>query len=319
MKSVDLIFFMTQTIKEYHLAGQPSAARVCRATLKQIIAFNGRNTMSFNSLTPGWLQFFEAHLKEHFTDNTTSTYLRMLQSVYNKAVYQQAALFIPLLFKKVYKGRAASRSRALTQKELQTVAYANEESIPHLVRTRDLFLLLFLLRGLPFVDLVYLRRCNLQGNRLSYCRHKTGKQMTVQLTPEAMKIIKRYANPDAHSPYLFPFLAQADKDKHKLYEHALKQFNTQLKQLGVLLGLSIPLTSYCARHSWATFANGCHFDKKLISEGMGHSSVQVTEIYFQKQNEDEIGKMNLGIIAYALSERGQQKRNKRSKRLIISN
>lgn len=294
---------MTRSTEEYRRTGQQSATRVCHATLMKVIAFEGRDSMNFRQLTPAWLKGFENFLKRKLADNSVSTYLRMLQAVYNKAVQEGVAAFIPYLFKKVYKGRMPSRSRALTEKEFQAVAHSADEPPKPLIRTRDLFLLLFYLRGMPFVDLVHLRHGNLQGNRLVYRRRKTGKLITVQIVPQAMSIIERYRTTDADAPYLFPFLTLTDGNEYTQYERALHYFNLQLKQLGTLLGLHIPLTSYCARHSWASFANFCNPDKKLISEGMGHSSIQVTEIYFQTHEIEKIEKLNLEVIAYALSEK----------------
>lgn len=301
MKTVDLIYFMNLAKKNYRQMKQPSAARVCDATLKKVIAFIGRDSMSFNELSKEWLKAFEEYLKRSLADNTVSTYLRMLQAVYNKAVYEGVAKFVPHLFKKVYKGRMPSRSRALEQQDFQAVANMPKKPLADVVRTRDFFLLMFFLRGIPFVDMVHLRRSDLRGDRLTYRRRKTGKQMVVLVEAQAMEIIKRYQNSDFSTPYLFPFLVQTSKDGFQQYESALRRFNNQLKWLGALLGLSIPLTSYCARHTWASFANFCDFDKKLICESMGHSSVQVTEIYFKPHEVEEIRVMNQQVIVYAMT------------------
>lgn len=301
MKTADLIVFMAATARGYRRTKQPSAARVCNATLKKVVSFIGREKMCFSELTKGWLKSFEDALREELASNSVSTYLRMLQAVYNKAVYDGVAPLVPFLFKKVYKGRTPSRSRALEQIEFRAIAHAAKMSQSELAQTSDLFMLMFYLRGLPFVDLVYLRRSDLQGDRLTYRRHKTGKQMEVYVDPRAMEIINRYRSVDMSSPYLFPFLTQSGKDEFLQYESALRHLNNQLKWLGSVLGLSIPLTSYCARHTWASFANYCDFDKKLISESMGHSSVQVTELYFKPHQVEEISRMNQQVIGYALA------------------
>lgn len=301
MKTVDLIIFMNCEADNYRLAGQLSAERICRAALKRVITFIGRDTMSFKKLTTGWLHSFEAYLKTELSDNTVSTYLRMLQAVYNKAVYERKSPFTAHLFKKVFKGRAPSGSRALSKADIQALAQASEASLGRLARVRDFLLLAFYLQGIPCIDLMLLKPGNLRGNRLTYRRKKTGKQVTVVVPAEAMALIERYKNPDDESPYLFPFLASAAADEYRQYESALRCFNNNLHSLGMLLGVSIPLTSYCARHSWASFANDCDIDKKLISEGMGHSSIQVTEIYFKAHEVEKIGWMNRQVIAYAFT------------------
>ena len=72
--------------------------------------------------------------------------------------------------------------------------------------TRLLFLLLFMLRGMPFVDIAYLRHCDLHGNVIVYRRKKTGAWLTVRVEAEAMKIIRNLRNTDKTSPYLFPLI-----------------------------------------------------------------------------------------------------------------
>lgn len=67
---------------------------------------------------------------------------------------------------------------------------------------RCLFLLLFMLRGIPFVDIAYMRRCDMHGNVIAYRRRKTGAWLTVRVEPEAMELIRRLKNPDESSPYL---------------------------------------------------------------------------------------------------------------------
>ena len=83
-------------------------------------------------------------------------------------------------------------------------------------------------------------------------------------------------------------------------QSALRTFNKRLKQLSRHLELGVNLSTYCARHSWATIANFCHYDKTLICNAMGHSSLKVTETYFQEFRDEEINRMNRGIISYIM-------------------
>lgn len=85
---------MNSAIDNYRRTKQQSAAGVCKATLKKVIDFTGQDTMSFKELTKPWLKAFDEYLKRQLADNSVSTYLRMLQAVYNKAVYERKAWFI---------------------------------------------------------------------------------------------------------------------------------------------------------------------------------------------------------------------------------
>lgn len=302
MKNTDLIHFMDIIVRQYEQDAQYSAMRVCRATRKHVTAFAGKETIPFAALTKSWIKSFENFLFLKLEDNSVSTYIRMLQSVVNKAVYKELTYVAPGLFKNVFKGRRVGRSRAMEKGTLQTIVNSNPNVFGQYGRTRDLFVLLFFLRGLPFVDLVFMRRNCLVGNRLVYNRHKTGRQMSVTLEPQALSIIYRYMNSDPGALYLFPFLTTTGNgSEHHQYESVLRHFNNQLGQLSAKLGFDVRLTSYCARHTWATFANCCRYNTKLICEGMGHSSVLVTETYLKKEENSEVDAMNRGVIAYGLN------------------
>lgn len=325
MKDEILTIFMEKAVDEFKKKRKSSASRVCNAALKKVSQFSEKEMMPFSELTNIWLMDFEGFLRKSLADNTVSTYLRMLQAVYNKAVQEGVAIHTQYLFKGVFKGRVPSISRALLQEDFLTLVDCDEEQLlslmdcneeqpptaaatdcneelaEQLLTVRDLFVLMFLLRGIPFVDLAYMRHCDIKGDRIIYRRHKTGKLLTVYLEPQALQIIERYCTGKDQSSYLFPFLTLEDGGEYAQYERALRRFNVLLHQLGAMLGLHIPLTSYCARHTWATFANHCCPDKKLVSEGMGHSSVLVTEIYFKTYEIDKMTKMNQGVIDYAFA------------------
>ena len=81
-------------------------------------------------------------------------------------------------------------------------------------RAQELFILMFSLRGIPFVDLAYLRKSDLRDNVITYRRRKTGRPLSVTLTPEAMILVKKYMNRDSSSPYLFPFW-KAEKERKR--------------------------------------------------------------------------------------------------------
>ena len=161
-----------------------------------------------------------------------------------------------------------------------------------------MFVLMFLLRGLPFVDLAYLRKSDLRDNVIIYRRRKTGRPLSVTLTPEALELLKKYMNRDSHSPYLFPLLKSGEgtKEAYREYQLALRSFNQQLTLLGKVLGLNDRLSSYTARHTWATTAYYCEIHPGIISEAMGHSSIKVTETYLKPFRNRFIFKLLLQLL-----------------------
>lgn len=228
--------------------------------------------------------------------------MRTLRAVINRAVDQRKATYVPRLFSAVYTGTRADRHRALDDEDMKKMfAYLAPENITSGMRcARECFILMFLLRGLPFVDLAYLRKHDLQGNVITYHRRKTGRPLSVTLTPEAMLLLEKYRNPDAASPYLFPILLSGEgtKEAYREYQLALRNFNHQLELLGQLLGLKNKLSSYTARHTWATTAYYCEIHPGIISEAMGHSSITVTETYLKPFKNKKIDEANKQVIDF---------------------
>lgn len=159
---------------------------------------------------------------------------------------------------------------------------------------------MFILRGIPFVDLAYLRKSDIQGNILRYRRRKTGRRLTVILTPEALKLIDTLSDKREESPYLLPFLTspEGSEEAYREYQRALRSFNRQLAALGERFGGSTPISTYTIRHTWATMAYYCEIHPGIISEAMGHSSIAVTETYLKPFRDDRIDEANREVISY---------------------
>ena len=305
-----VVAFMKQVAKGLQMGGNFGTAHVYRSSLNAIIAYRGKGDFTFNEVTPEWIKGFEIHLRSRGCSwNTVSTYLRTFRAVYNRAVDCRGAVYVPHLFRSVYTGTRADRKRALDTEDIQKVFTKLPQSsvvTSDMRRTQELFVLMFLLRGLPFVDLAYLRKSDLHDNVITYRRRKTGRPLSVTLTREAMVLLKRYMNRDSSSPYLFPLLnsREGTKEAYHEYQLALRNFNRQLMLLGEMLGLGDKLSSYTARHTWATTAYYCEIHPGVISEAMGHSSITVTETYlkpFRNKKIDEANKKVVDFIKRSMS------------------
>lgn len=298
-----VLTFMKQVATELQMEGNFGTAHVYRSSLNAIIAYRGKRDFVFSEVTSEWLKGFEVHLRSRGCSwNTVSTYLRTFRAVYNRAVNLRKAPYVPYLFRSVYTGTRADHKRALSDDDVRKVFVdlrGTGISLP-VRQAQELFILMFLLRGMPFVDLAYLRKSDLRDNMITYRRRKTGRSLSVTLTPEAMILIKKYMNRDSSSPYLFSFLKSCEgtKEAYREYQLALRSFNQQLMLLGELLGLGDKLSSYTARHTWATTAYYCEIHPGIISEAMGHSSITVTETYLKPFRSKKIDEANKQVINF---------------------
>ena len=302
---LNVLTFMKEVADGLQMGGNFGTAHVYRSSLNAIIAYCGGEDLTFNEITPEWLKGFEIHLRKRKCSwNTVSTYMRILRAVYNRAVDNNEAKYIPRLFRYVYTGTRAEHQRALETGDVEKI-FAGLILLsgvnPAIQRARHFFILMFLMRGMPFVDLAYLRKSDLHGNVITYRRRKTGRPLSVTLTNEAMRIVRMYMNQDVHSPYLFSFLRSPEgtMEAYREYQLALRSFNRQLLILGEFLGIPNRLSSYTARHTWATTAYYCEVHPGIISQAMGHSSITVTETYlkpFQNKKIDEANKLIIDFI-----------------------
>ena len=252
MKEITLQEMLSTIIGELRENGRWGTAHIYQSTLNVFSAFNNYRDLHLRKLNPVVLKRFEMHLRQRDCSwNTVSTYLRTFRAVYNRAVDLRKAPYVPHLFRSVYTGTRADHKRALCDDDMKKVfaKLSRTSGVPFAVcQAQELFILMFSLRGMPFVDLAYLRKSDLRDNVITYRRRKTGRPLSVTLTAEAMILVKKYMNRDPSSPYLFPLLKSREgtKEAYREYQLALRSFNQQLMLLGELLGLSDKLSSYPA-------------------------------------------------------------------------
>ena len=311
MEQKNLLSLLDEAILEYRTNSQWGTAHVYRSARNSFAIYNKGVDLPLSELTPARLKDYEAWLRNHSSSwNTVATYMKTLKAVYNRAVDRGEAPFVPRLFKCVRTSPVVERKRALKPSEMSELLQSatrheqpETEEPPMLRSARQLFDLMFLLRGIPFVDLAYLRRSDIRDGVLYYRRRKTGRLLAVRLTPEAIYLIDRLQNPNSRnrSGYLLPFLSHAEStlEAYREYQAALRRFNRLLK---LLPGQPSPpgLSSYCARHTWATMAYHCEVSPGVISEAMGHSSIAVTEIYLKPFRDERIDRANRQVIDYVL-------------------
>lgn len=229
------------------------------------------------------------------TRNTKSFYMRILRSAYNKAVSEGlAGQTAP--FRKVYTGVDTTRKRALDEKTIRKLLNLDLRKDKDSELARDLFAFSYFARGMAFVDLAFLKKKDVDGGAVNYIRKKTGQRMSVKSEPCIQKIVSKYYN--APGNYLFPLLNSDDPQKaYSEYERTLSWYNRKLRSLAARAGIHTGLTSYVARHSWATSARNHRISLSVISAGMGHTSEKTTRIYLASIENSEIDKANRKVLA----------------------
>lgn len=290
--------FVSLLVDELALAGRHGTAHSYRSSMKRLSRFTGNTQIPFSALTPCLLKRYEQHLLlEGCKRNTVSLYLRMLRSICNQASRRGIVQIPPGLFDDVFTGTDTSEKRAVSPSVIRSLHDADLSDYPLLEATRDCFLLSFYLRGIPFVDLIRLRKSDISKDILRYRRSKTDRLLTVSVEPCAWAILKKYASQVKGSPYLLPIITKEGYAGYRQYQSALRRYNHHLEQLSVRLGLKVKLTSYVARHSWATAAYHQGIPVSVISESLGHASEKVTYTYLASFDNRTLNRANRKVIA----------------------
>lgn len=253
-------------------------ARNYRNSLYRFSEFLDRHDIAFSKIDADLVSDYELWLRKRgLKMNSVSFYLRCLRSVCNQAVSEGIARRI-VPFQKVFTGVCATRKLAVPEAVFSKLLHwqlpPEQES---LALSRDIFLFSYCARGMAFVDIAFLRRDDICGDWFSYVRRKTGQRLTVRIEPPMAAIINRYKNEAGE--YVFPIISADGQDAYRQYQTALGYHNRKLKQLAEIAGISEKLSTYTARHSWATAARRHNVPLSIISAGLGHSSERTTLIY----------------------------------------
>ena len=305
----DLRLYMPEVIGMLKREGKFPAMHVYACTLRSYEKFCAeerypKNTTASLSMqeifTPERLKEYEDWLAgQQSSPNTISTYMRTLQAVYNRWMSPGIEGYNPVLFKDVYTKVESRTKRALTAEQMEQLRNT-DFSVLTLRQQQVLtyFLLMFMLRGMPFIDLAHLRKSDLRNRRITYRRHKTGKLMVVDVPPDAMRLLQKYRD-KTDSEYLFPLLHGGlfMEEHHHRYQETLRHFNRELARLMKQLLPGVSVSSYTARHTWATLAYHNGVPVGLISQSLGPSSIRVTMTYLKPFDAEVIDRINRQVIS----------------------
>ncbi len=250
--------------------------------------------MMFDTLTTETMESYEAWQRMRgISSNTSSFYIRILRAVYNRAV-EKGIVENQKPFRHVYTGTEKTVKRALPLKTIRKIINLDLSLIPHLDFARDMFLMSFMLRGMSFVDMAFLKKSDKANGHITYRRNKTGQKLTIEWTKDMQSILDKY--PENESDYLLPIIKNKGVNERYVYRNVGYNINHNLKTIARRVGVSIPLTMYVARHSWASAAKANGIPLSVISEGMGHDSETTTQIYLASLDTSVVDRANSLIL-----------------------
>lgn len=271
---------------------------VYKHTLDRIRLFDPDiDKKNFEDITLQWLTDFEAFCALTASKNARNIHLRNIRAVFNNAIDYEITTAYP--FRRFKIRPEATRKRAMSVEELRKLFNYPVEEYAEIYR--DCFKLIFMLVGINSADLHGLKSITHDG-RIEYKRAKTGRLYSIKVEPEALEIINKYRGKNG-------LLCIADRwSDSRNFRH---QCNKALQRIGTVErkgrgGKKIietefeGLTTYAARHTWATVAADLDIPDAVISQALGHSSANSTTEIYIKRNQNKVDKANRMVLDWVL-------------------
>lgn len=251
---------------------------------------------TFSHIDVSFCKRFEDWMRSKGNKDTTLSYqFRTLRATYNKAIEAKivAREKNPFIEYKLSHFNTKTIKRALSKNDILKLINANCNGQSKLRQlTHDLFSFSYLCGGISFVDIANLTRQNIVEDRLIYQRQKTHGNINLLLSKEASTIIAKYSTYQQEAEYLFPILhckrhitpMQKSNRVHKICH----QVNTELRAFAQELGITAEVTTYVARHSFATILKKSGVNIGIISQALGHQDIKTTQIYLSKFDNEQV-------------------------------
>ena len=270
---------------------------------------------TFEELDYKYIERFDEWFEERGVSiNSRAVYYRNIRTVFNDAI--EDALTENYPFKKFKIKKAPTKKRNLSIDELILLknypcTYGYHE------KYRDIFMLMFYMRGINAVDLFKLTNENIRHGRIDYIRSKTGKPYSVKIEPEMQKIFNRYKG----KQYLLDVAdgAKDEKDYVTKYEGFLHRMDRGLKKIGPMkrkpgrggkleFDPILPqISQYWCRHTTATLMSKMGYSIDLIASSLGHDNGNKTTNIYIEYNQDAVDDANRKLIDLVNNESGTEK------------
>jgi len=280
--------FWLEKIADLELAGRIGNAKAYKDCYKSFFKFNKNKTILFRELNHLTLDKYETFLRSNNnTDGGIAFKMREIRALFNDAIKKEVVQekYYPFKTYKISKLKGRNIKKALTRKEMKALENLDVQIHPHLIDTKNYMLFSYYTGGMNFIDILKLTWDHIDDERINYTRSKTKKNFSVQILEPVKQILDYYRKQNRTTNFVFPILlkegltpTQIANRKHK----TLRKFNTELKEIAKFQEVNKKISSYHIRHSFATNLKFAGVSTDVISDAMGHKSVEITNSYLKR-------------------------------------
>jgi integrase/recombinase XerD len=288
----DVIFYYQKAIQAYFKNNQIKTAQSYELSLKSIQSFDKKQPLNFFRITPQWLKDYENFMieKQKRSQTTVGIYLRPLRAIFNKAISDKVISFDIYPFgKRKYTIPAPKGVKKALNNEQLGKLFKTKPATADQQKAKDFWFFSYACNGMNFKDVLELKYKNLNNETIIFRRsktlntHKTQMPVTIFLNDFTKSVIEKYGNPDKNPDTLiFPILNHqvSPEQKYKLLNNFIRYVNQHMVNFAKTLGINEKISTYWARHSFATNAIRNGASMEFISEALSHSNLNTTKNYF---------------------------------------
>lgn len=295
----DVTAYYQKAIDQYKLNNQIGTAESYALSLKSLLNFSNKTKLHFHNITPQWLKNYEKYmLNERGTSTTTvGIYLRPLRAIFNSAILDKTINpdIYPFSKGKYTIPAPKSTKKALTKEQLKQL-FDGVPATFEQEKAKDFWFFSYACNGMNITDIVKLQYKDINKDTLTFVRTKTektnrnGRPVLVILNDFCQAVIEKYGTkPKNYDSFIFPVIspAESEEENRRKTKNFIRAINQNFLKYAKNLGIDEDISTYWARHSFATNAirSGASFE--LISEMLSHTSLMTTKNYFAGFETDE--------------------------------
>lgn len=297
-RKLNLFEFHQLLIDRMICRGQLGNARIYREVLVDLKKFRNGRDIALNKVDYRFLVKYENYsLSRGMSVNGLGIKLRTLRAVLNHAIREKLLSRDKYPFELYKIKKAETRKRAISEETLKRIIDLEFEKGTRQYMARSYFLISFHLIGMNFTDMARLKVANINNSRIEYRRSKTKKLFSIKISDALWQLLDEYVGSKHESDYILPVIHSPGtlEEEYLQVKNGLRLFNYGLKDIGKMVGMTTVLSTYVSRHTWATIAKKKMVPISVISEGLGHSSTEVTSTYLDSFDKSIIDEYNVVV------------------------
>lgn len=309
-----------QCIEQLRKEGRIGSAIAYGCSLQSLKKHSGKVSLKFSHIDQEFLQEYESKMIAQGNSLTTvGIYLRCLRSLFNDAISTGTVKqeFYPFGKRKYQIPKSKGTKKALLLSEVEKL-YLHQDIHGNERRSLDLWLFSYLCNGMNIHDIARLKFKDISDGKITFIRTKTEhttrknlKSIRVSINSRMQEIIDQWKTEEEFpGNYVFGILSPGDSPTEEKKKVALtvKTINQHMKRIAQELGITKPVLTYTARHSWATVLKRKGYSTAVISEGLGHTSELTTQAYLDSFEDDTLIEISNSITNFSNNESSSQRK-----------